>query len=254
MLERGGFEYLHGVPRAGGLRVTNHGRATGVTAQTPDGERRLDADVVIDASGAQLRGSIPGSSWPACFLRRVPKATSMRHLLHLALLPPSGRPRLPHDGRPAIPGRGRAGHRSRLSEGGALPQRQPHLLADPGSRPRGPAHGAPSVTHAGGFDTAAERYRGLRCHGSPDDRAEPISKVYRHGNLANTRRHFLVDDRPLLANFFAIGDAHVHTNPIAGRGCALAWVSAFALTDALTEYEDPDGPRRARSRQPWSAM
>ena len=71
-------------------------------------------------------------------------------------------------------------------------------------------------------------------------RSEPISKVYRQGNLANTRRHYLVDDRPALRGFFAIGDAHVHTNPIAGRGCALAWVSAFALADALTEHADPD--------------
>src|SRR5262249_9776180 len=44
---------------------------------------------------------------------------------------------------------------------------------------------------------------------------------------------------PLALGVCAIGDALIHTNPIVGRGCSLAWVSAFLLADALRrESED----------------
>lgn len=70
--------------------------------------------------------------------------------------------------------------------------------------------------------------------------AEPISKVYLYGNLTNTHRRFVIDDAPILLGYFAIGDAHVHTNPLTGRGCALSWVSAFALAHVLEEFDDPN--------------
>jgi len=68
--------------------------------------------------------------------------------------------------------------------------------------------------------------------------AEPISKVYLYGNLANSRRRYVVGGQPLLHGYFALGDASVHTNPIAGRGCALAWVSAFELAETLLAESD----------------
>ena len=42
-----------------------------------------------------------------------------------------------------------------------------------------------------------------------------------------------------MLNYFAVGDAHVHTNPISGRGCALGWVSAFELADVLAAQSSP---------------
>ena len=107
------------------------------------------------------------------------------------------------------------------------------LAADPEDAPMA------AIARTAPFDAAAGAI-GVSASWVAAERSEPISKVYRHGNLANTRRHYVVDGRPVLRNFFAIGDAHVHTNPIAGRGCALAWVSAFALADALTGHADPD--------------
>lgn len=68
--------------------------------------------------------------------------------------------------------------------------------------------------------------------------SEPITKVYLYGNLTNSRRRYFVDGRPLVAGLFAVGDAGVHTNPLAGRGCALAWVSAFELADVLGSESD----------------
>ncbi len=52
-------------------------------------------------------------------------------------------------------------------------------------------------------------------------------------------------------NYFAIGDAHVHTNPISGRGCALGWVSAFELADVLATTAIPSN---ARSRSKRASM
>ena len=250
MLERGGFEYLHG-SRVRGLRVAND-RATGVTAETPDGERRLDADVVIDASGTHTRVDtwLEQAGLPAPRTERHPCGifyTSRFYRLRDGLDYPT------MDGRQSLAGGVQGVDLGYLKAGLFRSDNRTFsltLAADPDDRPMG------AIAHAGGFDAAAGAIE-VSAPWVARDRAEPISKVYRHGNLANTRRHFLVDDRPLLANFFAIGDAHVHTNPIAGRGCALAWVSAFALTDALTEYEDPTDRARAfeaameRDVVPW---
>ena len=71
------------------------------------------------------------------------------------------------------------------------------------------------------------------------DVAERISKVYLYGNLRNMRKSFVRDGTPIALNYFAIGDAHVHTNPISGRGCALGWVTAFELGEVLADESDP---------------
>jgi flavin-dependent dehydrogenase len=55
-------------------------------------------------------------------------------------------------------------------------------------------------------------------------------------DLRNTRRFLVEGGRPLALGVLAIGDALIHTNPITGRGCALAWVGAFELARALREY------------------
>jgi surfactin synthase thioesterase subunit len=57
-------------------------------------------------------------------------------------------------------------------------------------------------------------------------------------NLKNTRRFLVEDGKPLAHGVAAIGDALIHTNPITGRGCSLAWVGAFELAAALREHGD----------------
>ena len=69
--------------------------------------------------------------------------------------------------------------------------------------------------------------------------AEPISKVYLLGNLANSRRRYFHHGNPLVHGLFAIGDAGIHTNPIAGRGCALGWLSALELAETLDAESEP---------------
>jgi 2-polyprenyl-6-methoxyphenol hydroxylase-like FAD-dependent oxidoreductase len=64
-------------------------------------------------------------------------------------------------------------------------------------------------------------------------RAEPISAVRAMAKLVNRRRRFVRDGAPLALGVHAIGDAALCTNPLYGRGCALAFVHAFALADVL---------------------
>ncbi len=66
--------------------------------------------------------------------------------------------------------------------------------------------------------------------------SEPISEVHGMANLNNTRRWLVEDGEPLALGVVAVGDSLIHTNPITGRGCSLAWTGAFALAEALDEH------------------
>lgn len=63
--------------------------------------------------------------------------------------------------------------------------------------------------------------------------ADPITGVEVMARLLNRSRRFIVDDRPVVTGLLAVGDAHTCTNPLYGRGCALGFVSAHLLADAL---------------------
>ena len=66
--------------------------------------------------------------------------------------------------------------------------------------------------------------------------SEPITGVFGMDGLRNVRRRFVVDGRPLVRGLLAIGDASIHTNPLYGRGCTLAFVHAAALADAVAAH------------------
>ncbi len=68
--------------------------------------------------------------------------------------------------------------------------------------------------------------------------SEPITDVHGMANLKNTRRWLVENGEPLALGFVAVGDALIHTNPIVGRGCSLAWTAAFALADCLDAHPD----------------
>ena len=95
-----------------------------------------------------------------------------------------------------------------------------------------------SVLRTRGFEIAAAALPITRDWVDPAV-SEPISDVHGMANLKNTRRWLVADGEPLALGVVAIGDALIHTNPLTGRGCSLAWVSAFLLADALRkEPED----------------
>ncbi len=68
--------------------------------------------------------------------------------------------------------------------------------------------------------------------------SEPISGVTAMDGLRNVRRRFVHEGRPRVRGLVAIGDAAVHTNPLYGRGCTLAFVHAAALADAVASHGD----------------
>lgn len=72
-----------------------------------------------------------------------------------------------------------------------------------------------------------------------ETRAEPVSKVFGMGELRSVWRDFAPAGRPAVLNFFAVGDSHVRTNPLYGRGCSFAAVGAVGLREALDGSADP---------------
>ena len=70
-------------------------------------------------------------------------------------------------------------------------------------------------------------------------RAEPVGKVIGMGDLHSRWRSLLRDGEPAVLGYVAIGDALVRTNPLYGRGCSLAAVSAGVLRRALDASHDP---------------
>jgi 2-polyprenyl-6-methoxyphenol hydroxylase-like FAD-dependent oxidoreductase len=86
----------------------------------------------------------------------------------------------------------------------------------------------------------------------------PATPVRVMGQLRNRLRHFVDREGPLAAGFFAIGDSAYHSNPIYGRGCPMALMSATFLDEALSMYRhDPVAAARhlhrvsERELRPW---
>ncbi|NML94778.1 NAD(P)/FAD-dependent oxidoreductase [Novosphingobium olei] len=76
-------------------------------------------------------------------------------------------------------------------------------------------------------------------------RAEPTSKVIGMGDLVSRWRDLVIDDKPVTRGYFALGDTLVRTNPLYGRGCSFAAVSAQALRQVLDATTDPTERSRA---------
>ncbi len=59
------------------------------------------------------------------------------------------------------------------------------------------------------------------------------------GNLVSRWRDMVTEGRPAARGYFALGDTLVRTNPLYGRGCSFAAVSAQALRETLDSLSDP---------------
>ena len=70
-------------------------------------------------------------------------------------------------------------------------------------------------------------------------RSEPRGKVYGMGDLHSRWRDMVVEKKPAVLNYFPLGDTLVRTNPLYGRGCSFAAVSAEMLRETLEESLDP---------------
>jgi len=88
---------------------------------------------------------------------------------------------------------------------------------------------------------------------------EALGPVLPMGGLVNRLRRFVdAGGAPLVTGFHAVGDAHTCTNPLYGRGCALAFVQATLLADAIAAHPGDPVARSlayetgsAREVEPW---
>lgn len=75
--------------------------------------------------------------------------------------------------------------------------------------------------------------------------AEPLTRVLGGAGLKNRWQHFPTRASQSILGYFPVGDSHIQTNPIYGRGCSMAFVQAHAFADALASEPDP-GKRAVR--------
>ena len=99
------------------------------------------------------------------------------------------------------------------------------------------------LLHEGPFDRAAEAMPGTAAWVEAG-RSAPITGVEVMARLVNRKVDFVVGGRPVVTGLFALGDSHVCTNPLYGRGCSLALVHAYQLRAVLAEH-DPTGGEAA---------
>ncbi len=70
-------------------------------------------------------------------------------------------------------------------------------------------------------------------------RTKAVSKVFGMGDLHSRWRDMAPDGVASVLGYVALGDSLVRTNPLYGRGCSFAAVSAYALKDCLAATSDP---------------
>ncbi|HVW30298.1 MAG TPA: hypothetical protein VHC69_33300 [Polyangiaceae bacterium] len=69
--------------------------------------------------------------------------------------------------------------------------------------------------------------------------SEPTTKVLGAGLFENRWTRYGAARGKKLLGFFPVGDSHVETNPMYGRGCSAAFMQAHALAGVLTAVADP---------------
>jgi len=88
------------------------------------------------------------------------------------------------------------------------------------------------------FDAICRTFPGVAPWIEPA-RTTPTSRVYGMGQLESRWRELAPGDQPTVLGFFPVGDSIVRTNPLYGRGCSFAAVSAHLLADSLAASRDP---------------
>jgi 2-polyprenyl-6-methoxyphenol hydroxylase-like FAD-dependent oxidoreductase len=88
------------------------------------------------------------------------------------------------------------------------------------------------------FDATCRQLPGLAPWVDPGI-AEGVSRVFGMGELHSRWRDLAAAGAPPVLGYFPVGDSLVRTNPLYGRGCSFAAVTAYALHDVLVSTGDP---------------
>ena len=204
-------------------------KVIGVKAEDPTGEIELRADVVIDAGGKNGPALEQLMEAGAPITEESETAGILYFTRHYRLLP--GRTEPSRDDNP--PAGGDLGY----LKFGVFP-------ADNGCfsitmcAPEIEYELRKAIMYPEKWDIMIDNLPGLKVWCAPDQ-AEPVSKVFGMGDLHSRWRDLVVDGKPTVLGFFAVGDTLIRTNPLYGRGCSLAAVEGYMLRDVLAANSDP---------------
>jgi 2-polyprenyl-6-methoxyphenol hydroxylase-like FAD-dependent oxidoreductase len=219
-------EERDGVLRAIGVEVRDRGTAEAGEGRAAARSERVTADLVIDASGRGTR--FPG------MLRELGRtvreesedAGIVYYTRHYRLRPGESEP-------PRGQNRG-AGDLGYLKYG-VFPGDNGHfaiILCVPDCEPALKE----AVRDSAVFDGICRRIPGLLPW---IERSEATTESFGIGDIRSVWRHYVDGERPLIENFFAVGDAALRTNPLYGRGCSTGILHAHILAEVIDETVDP---------------
>ncbi|MCF8470422.1 MAG: FAD-dependent oxidoreductase [Parvibaculum sp.] len=95
-----------------------------------------------------------------------------------------------------------------------------------------------AVVRPENFDAVCAQLPGIAPWTAPET-SIAAGRVFGMGELVSRWRHMMNGGEPRVLNFFPIGDSVIRTNPLYGRGCSFAAISAEVLRDALGRTTDP---------------
>jgi len=94
-----------------------------------------------------------------------------------------------------------------------------------------------AVKRPDGFDHMCSRIPALA---KWTGRADPTSRVLGGASLSNRWHRYPSTAATAVLGLFPVGDSHIQTNPIYGRGCSMAFVQAKALSEILATDAAPE--------------
>lgn len=95
---------------------------------------------------------------------------------------------------------------------------------------------AERISRVEGFDALCAQFPVLKTW---TEQSVPTTKVLGAGAFENRWTRYGARGGRELLGFFPVGDSHVETNPMYGRGVSAAFLQAQALADVLVETADP---------------
>jgi 2-polyprenyl-6-methoxyphenol hydroxylase-like FAD-dependent oxidoreductase len=204
----------------------------GVRLQTEAGESTKAADLVVDASGRrspleawlrELGGPAPEVEREDCGIFYCSRFYRLRE----GAAPPAGATLIGSD----------LGYMKYAIFPGDSGIFSVTLAASPEDRP------LRRILRVQAFDAAA-RAIPILAEWIDESRSQAVSPVRGMRRLDNRRLRLVRKQRPIVLGVHAVGDAAMHSNPLYGRGCTLAFVHAWLLREALREHPD-DAQARA---------